>query len=319
MKVGLIGLGVMGRNHYRVLKSMPGIELVAVCDPRLTEEFPERSYESLEKMLDEEVLEAAIVCVPTSSHLAVGSEVIRRKIPVLIEKPVASTSEEAQKLMQLAAENETLTAVGHVERFNPVVRSLMSELAGKEIYSINITRIGPFPPRINDVGVLVDLSVHDIDLVRCLTNGVGLLESRVYKSTKRIGSREDNAVVTMLLANDVVASITTNWLTPFKKRTIEVATDKAFYTADLMTQELTEYSEYALNNSFLVRKCNVPRGEPLLGELQAFFRYVRTGERGDLASLEDGSYTLETIYRNRSQVAARAGTPRNPSAWASST
>jgi UDP-N-acetylglucosamine 3-dehydrogenase len=300
MRVALIGLGVMGRHHYRVLKSLSEAELVAVCDIQLAEELPERSYTSFGEMLGEEALEAAIVCVPTSSHLAVASEVIRRRIPVLIEKPVASTSGEARKLIALAAEHGTLAAVGHVERFNPVVRSLMAELRGKEIYSINITRIGPFPPRINDVGVLVDLSVHDIDLVHCLTGGIELLESRVYKSTKRIGSREDNAVITMRLANDVVASITTNWLTPFKKRTIEVATDKAFYTADLMSQELIEYSEYSLNNSYLVRKCNVQKGEPLVGELLAFLAYARTGERSGLASLEDGLRTLDTIYRDRS-------------------
>jgi len=302
MNVGLIGMGVMGRNHYRVLKSLPDVNLVAVCDPLLKDDLPEQCYTSHKEMLKHQNLEAVVVCVPTSSHLEVASEVIRQCIPVLIEKPVASTMEEAHILIDLAGDYQTLAAVGHVERFNPVVRSLITELAGKEIYSINITRIGPFPPRINDVGVLVDLSVHDIDLVHCLTPGVDVLEARVFKSTKRIGNREDNAVITIKLTNDVVASITTNWLTPFKKRTIEVATDKAFYTADLMSQELTEYSDYSVNNSFLVKKCYVEKGEPLVGELQAFLHYAQTGDRDGLGSLEDGLRTLDTIYRKRCEA-----------------
>ena len=256
-------------------------------------------------MLEQEDLDAVIVSVPTSSHLAVASEVIRRRVPVLIEKPIASTVEEARKLIELAREHRTQAAVGHVERFNPVVRALRTVLEGKEIYSINITRIGPFPPRIKDVGVLVDLSVHDIDLVHCLTNGAEIIESRVFKSIKLNGACEDNAVITMRLANDVIANITTDWLTPYKKRTIEVATNKAYYTADLMLQELTEYSEYKSDNSYLVKKCNVQKGEPLAGELQAFLHFVRTGDPDGLASLEDGLCTLDVIYRHRDMAAVK--------------
>lgn len=312
MKVGLVGMGVMGRNHYRVLKSMSSAELVAVCDEHLEQEVPERSYSDLQTMLSSEELEAVVVAVPTSSHLAVASEVITRGLPVLIEKPIASTVEEAQELIDLAARRGTRAAVGHVERFNPVVRALMTELRGKEIYSINITRIGPFPPRINDVGVLVDLSVHDIDLVHCLTDGASVSEARVFKSTKRVGSREDNAVITMRLENDVVANITTNWLTPFKKRQIEVATDTAFYEADLMSQELTRYSDYTENNSFVVKKSHVKKGEPLAGELRAFLAFAETGERDGLASLDDGLATLEIISRHRAAERAADATNGAP-------
>lgn len=306
MRVGLIGLGSMGKNHYRVLRSLPDANLVAVCDPAADASLPENVYASCDEMLDNEELEAAVVCVPTSHHLRVASRVIERGIPVLIEKPIASNEEEARELIELAAHHKTRAVVGHVERFNPVVRSLISELKGKEIYSINITRIGPFPPRINDVGVLVDLSVHDVDLVHCLTGCTEIVEARVYKSTKQVGNREDNAVITMRLCSDVVASITTNWLTPFKKRTIEVATDKAFYTADLMAQELTEYSEYTENNSFVVRKCRVKKGEPLVGELEAFLHFAETGDADGLATLEDGLRTLSVIHRERAKDAVTA-------------
>ncbi|MFW5776658.1 MAG: Gfo/Idh/MocA family oxidoreductase [Spirochaetota bacterium] len=307
MRVGLIGMGVMGRNHYRVLNTIPEAELVAVCDERLPLDLPERVYLRVEEMLEEETLDAVVIAVPTSSHLEVASKVIDAGVPVLVEKPLASTVAEGHELVDLAGRIGVRAVVGHVERFNPVVRSLIHELEDKEIYSINITRIGPFPPRINDVGVLVDLSVHDIDLVHCLTGGVALSESRIYKSIKRTGNREDNAVISMRLENDVVANITTNWLTPFKKRTIEVAADRAFYTADLMSQELTEYSDYTESNSFVVRSCRVVKSEPLLGELRAFLHFASTGDRGGLASLEDGLWPLEVIGRERCDVPAYEG------------
>jgi predicted dehydrogenase len=302
MNIGLIGLGVMGHNHYRLLRSLPEANLVAVCDVNGHNDFSERVYPDCESMLDSEQLDGVVVAVPTSKHHEVASKTISQGIPTLIEKPIAATVEEADKLIALRDEYETLAAVGHVERFNPVVRSLIRELDGKEVYSINVTRIGPFPPRINDVGVLVDLSVHDIDLVHRLTEGIPIEESRIYKSNKRVGTREDNAVITLRFSNDVVANITTNWLTPFKKRTIEVATDTAFYYADLMTQELIEYSAYTKNNSYLVRKCSVKKGEPLLGELEAFLHFAATGDPDGLASLEDGRLTLETIYKQRHPV-----------------
>lgn len=299
MNVALVGIGAMGKHHYRVLRESKQADLVAVCDPRIDWDMPERVYPDVRAMLAKEHLGAVVVAVPTSHHLAVASLVIERGIPLLIEKPVASTPDEACKLIDLVHRHETQVVVGHVERFNPVVRALKTALIGKEVYSITITRIGPFPPRIKDVGVLVDLSVHDIDLVRLLTGGAEIGEARVYKSTKRVGHHEDNAVVTIRLQNDVVATIVTNWLTPFKKRTIEIATDQAFFSADLMTQELTEYSAYTEDNSYVVKKAFVRKGEPLKGEVEAFLTYARTGDRDGLASLEDGLFALETIHRSR--------------------
>jgi len=299
MKIGLIGFGSMGKNHYRVLKGIEGVELVAVCDPISADGLPERCYRSCTTMLSREHLDAVVVAVPTSSHYETALEVIRYNVPLLLEKPLAATVAEGQRLIRAADKAGVLSAVGHVERFNPVVRALIRELRDKEIYSIAITRVGPFPPRINDVGVLVDLSVHDIDLVHCLTNNRRSIEERIYKSNKQLDGREDNAIIAFHLEGDVVASIVTNWLTPFKRRTIEVATDRAFYTADLVTQELVEYSAYEENGSHLVRQCSVDKGEPLKKELEAFLHYVKTGERDGLATLEDGLRPLQCISRER--------------------
>ena len=111
MRVGLVGMGVMGQNHYRILKSMRHAELVAVCDACLAPNVPERTYTDVQTMLESEELEAVIVAVPTSSHLAVAREVIKCGLPVLIEKPIASTVEEAQELIELAASRGTRAAV----------------------------------------------------------------------------------------------------------------------------------------------------------------------------------------------------------------
>lgn len=194
----------------------------------------------------------------------------------------------------MVEENDARIAVGHVERFNPVVNSLINELEGKDLYSIQITRVGPFPPRIADVGVLTDLSVHDIDLIRYISKRE-IIGSSVFKSRKVANHHEDNAILSFSLENDVVAGINTNWLTPFKKRTIEVATAEAYYEANLMTQELVEYSSYKMNNSFIHRDCYVPKAEPLLSELIAFFNFVRSGEAGQLANAADGLRPLEII------------------------
>ena len=301
MRIGLVGYGSMGRNHYRILSSLPGVELAAVCDPVQNDTGSVRQYSELSEMLSREHLDAAVVCVPTVQHHSVALELIDHGIHLLIEKPIAISEEEGREIAEAAAAQGIRAAVGHVERFNPVVTALIEELEGKTIYSIAITRVGPFPPRIKDVGVLVDLSVHDVDLIAFLTGGAEFAESRVFKSLKKNGDHEDNAVLAFRMENDIVASVITNWFTPFKKRQIEVATDSAYYEANLVSQELVAYSSYQSDSSYVVRQCRVQKSEPLRKELEAFVAYVMTGERSCLASLEDGIRTLRTIHKRRLQ------------------
>jgi predicted dehydrogenase len=173
---------------------------------------------------------------------------------------------------------------------------LKNELEGKEIYSIGITRVGPFPPRIADVGILTDLSVHDIDLIRYITEHE-IEKVSIYKSQKIHNHHEDNAILSFQLSGEIVASITTNWLTPFRKRTIEVATKEGYYEADLMAQDLTEYSEYQKNNSYVIRKIMLKKEEPLIREHKAFAAYIETGDRHGLSTIEDSMITLDISSR----------------------
>ncbi len=293
-RLAVIGLGSMGQNHARVLRTLPGVELVAVCDELPGPAGPEPRYTSVDDLLERARLDAAIVAVPTTAHRDVALRCIRRGVAVLIEKPLAASVDEGRELQEAARATGVRVAVGHIERFNPVVTALKRELAGKDVTSLNIIRVGPVPPRVKDVGVLTDLSVHDIDLIRFLT-GREIRDQAIYCSRRTPGEREDNAILTFDLEGDTIASVTTNWLTPFKKRTIEIATRQGYYEADLMKQDLLEYSSYRFDNSYVVRHCSVHKGEPLVLELRAFATFLETGERGMLASIDDALITLEVI------------------------
>lgn len=293
MTIALIGLGSMGRNHYRILKELKNeVSLVGLCDVVKNGEFDEPFFTDVDEMLDTVKPDAAIIVVPTFLHKEVALKCIARGVHVFIEKPAAATIEDAKLIAKAVTDAGLKSCVGHVERFNPVIQALKEELRGKEIYSMSITRVGPFPPRIADVGVLTDLSVHDIDLMRFITHR-NILEKNIFKSRKIHNHHEDNAVLSFELEDAIIGEIITNWLTPFKKRTIEVACKDAYFEADLITQNLTEYSNFHVNNSYVVRGCHIKKDEPLLKEVEAFVRYLQTGERGDLATIEDSIITLQ--------------------------
>ena len=298
MRALLCGYGSMGKNHFRVMKHAPRIRHLDVFDP-YTEIPGEYRVDDIEAYLDAQRPELAIVATPTVTHGDIAQKVLTRSIPTLIEKPIASNVEEGKRIHDVAVSHQVKGAVGFVERFNPVVHALKMEIQNCSVLSIGITRVGPFPPRIKDVGVLVDLSVHDIDLVRFLLDGAEVLESRVYKSLKNNGNFEDNAVLTMRMEGDIIVNLTTNWLTPFKKRTIEIATDKAYFEANLITQELKAYSHYETNHSHVVRSCYVPRGEPLSLQLDAFLDYIEKDKPGFLASYRDGIEALQILEKRR--------------------
>jgi UDP-N-acetylglucosamine 3-dehydrogenase len=283
----VIGTGIMGRNHARVLKSLPGTQLAAVCDPASVESFGVPAYPNLESMLKKHRIEAAVIATPTTTHAEIARACANHGIHLLIEKPIAQSPAEATVIQSIAAGNKIRVAIGHVERFNPAVQSLRNELKGKKILSVTALRIGHIPPRIADTGVLLDLAVHDIDLITFVT-GKKIARSTIFASRKLGGRVEDNAVLSFRLEDDTVASITTNWLSPFKKRRLEIAAEDAYYEADLITRQVNAYSAYEDNGSFITRACRVLQAEPLVQELSAFVQFIQTGNPGDLATVADG-------------------------------
>lgn len=300
LRVGVIGLGWMGRLHLRVYSELPGVTVSGVMDTdaaRLAEiggQFGVPTFETLESFL-EQPLDAVSVCVPTVRHLEVGLAVMERGVPLLIEKPLAASAEEGRALLAKAREKDLALMVGHIERYNPAVRRVRELVAEEEVISIQIERVGPYPPRIQDVGVMRDLGSHDIDLVRHIT-GSEFKKAYCVTSTT-IGKHEDTALITAEMENGVLAHINTNWVTPYKSRFIHVATKDRYIEANLITQQVKAYSKFeGYDAHYSIKEWPVMFREPVVEELKAFLGAVRDGSPVPISG-EDGLKVLETIER----------------------
>ena len=301
LRVGVIGVGVMGSNHARVFTGLPGVELVAVADPdRRQAEFVARAL-GCGAVADTDALlalgiDAVTIAAPTHLHHDIALACIARGVHLLVEKPIASSVEEGRSIIDAARRAGVTLMVGHVERFNPAVEAIKEALRNEDILSIAITRVGPFPPRMSNVGVVIDLAVHDIDLIRWFTDSE-IVEVQPQLSSA-VAEREDIALLQFRTASGVLAHINTNWLTPFKARSVTVATRGKYVMADLITRQVTECFGFQPDGSYSMRHLSVGHAEPLRAELLAFIRAVRTGappavtgEEG-VASLEIATHCL---------------------------
>ncbi|MDQ3691615.1 MAG: Gfo/Idh/MocA family oxidoreductase [Chloroflexota bacterium] len=304
LRAGVIGLGMMGRNHVRVWDdSIDGVELVAVADPdpaaveRATSGRVARGYEDAGQMLAEERLDLVSIVAPTSLHLPVTLAALRAGANVLVEKPIAATREEATQMIDAAADAGRMLTVGHIERFNPAIRELRRRLHAGElgrIFQVSATRLGPFPARIRDVGVVVDLAPHDIDVMRYL---VGSEPIRIYaEAERRIHTdHEDLFNGIIKFENGVIGILNINWLTATKRRTLTVTGERGYYVADYIAQNLIFYANpdagqmwenhgaeawgapiTSVTEGEMTRHA-IRRAEPLTVELQEFARAVRDG------------------------------------------
>src|SRR5579872_6127478 len=316
LRVGVIGAGIMGSNHARVLAGLPEINLVGVVDPlpahrtRVTELANCRTFDRFDDLIAEGV-EAVTIAAPTHFHHEIALACIAQKIHVLVEKPIASSVEEGREIVEAARGAGVTLMVGHVERFNPAVAAVKQALAGEDILSIAITRVGPFPPRMSNVGVVIDLAVHDIDLIRWFTES-DIVEVQPQLSSA-VAEREDIALLQFRTASGVLAHINTNWLTPFKARNVTVATRGKYVMGDLLTRQVTECFGFKPDGSYSMRHLPVGHDEPLRAELIAFLGAVRagsapavTGDEG-VASLEIATRCLETSAKHVAAPSARKG------------
>ena len=301
LRAGVVGLGMMGRNHVRVWdEAIAGVELVAVADPdpaavtRATAGRRARGYADPREMLEAERLDLVSIVAPTSLHLPATLEALRCGANVLVEKPIAATRDEAVAMMDAAAEAGRMLTVGHIERFNPAIRELRRRLADGElgrVFQIHATRLGPFPARIRDVGVVVDLAPHDIDVMRYLVDSEPI---RLFAETERRihTDHEDLFVGTIKFANGVVGVLDINWLTPTKRRTLTVTGERGMYVADYIAQDLVFYANQdapgtwvnpgagrsvtSVTEGEMTRRA-IRREEPLVVELRDFAEAVRGG------------------------------------------
>jgi predicted dehydrogenase len=299
LKVGVAGAGVMGRNHARVLADIRDFDLTHVFDADavtargVAEVYGATGVDTVQAFADAG-LDAAVISTPNRTHADVGVTLLERGVHVLVEKPIAATVGDAQRLIDAAKANDRVLMVGQVERFNPAVDAVKRAVADEQIISIQITRVGPFPPRMGEVGVVIDLAVHDIDIIRHLTDSEIVEVQPQLARTK--AEREDTALLQFRLANGAIAHITTNWVTPYKTRTLQVATPNKFVVADLMTRQVTEYFGQQPDGSYSTRGVMSWPNEPLKKELEAFAHAIRTGETPAVTG-EDGLRNLEVALR----------------------
>jgi predicted dehydrogenase len=309
LRVGVIGVGVMGANHARVLAEMPGVELVAVADPDRSQAMFVSQALGCEAVADHPTLfglgiDAVIIAAPTHLHHPIALDCIKAGIHCLVEKPIASSVEEGRSIVAAAARKGVTLMVGHVERFNPTVEAIKQALSGEDILSIAITRVGPFPPRMSNVGVVIDLAVHDIDLIQWFT-GSDIVEVQPQLKSA-VAEREDIALLQFRTRSGVLAHINTNWLTPFKARTVHVATRDKYVIGDLLTRQVTECFGFQPDGSYSMRHLSVGHAEPLRAELVAFVEAIRSGKKPAVGG-EEGVASLEVAIRclNGNAPAAR--------------
>src|SRR5215510_11062802 len=299
LRVGVVGVGVMGSNHARVFAGLPGTELVGVADPdRKQADFVARTLgcvavSDVNELLERDV-DAITIAAPTHLHRDIALACIARGVHVMVEKPIASSVEEGREIINVARRAGVTLMVGHVERFNPAVQAIRDAIRGEDILSISITRVGPFPPRMSNVGVVIDLAVHDIDLIRWFTDS-DIVDVQPQLSSA-VAEREDIALLQFRTKSGVLAQINTNWLTPFKARNVTVATRGKYVMGDLLTRQVTECFGFKPDGSYSMRHLPVGHDEPLRSELLAFLAAIRDGKEPAVTG-EEGVASLEIAIR----------------------
>lgn len=321
VRVGVIGLGAMGRHHARIWRQMEGVELVGVADPagdqwRAAIGVP--IVAGVAKLLELDI-DAASVAVPSIHHETVGVALAAAGVHALIEKPVADSVAAALRLAKAFDDAGLIGVVGHVERCNPALIEMRRRLHLNElgqVYSIGTRRVGPYPNRINDVGVVFDLATHDIDLVRWLCGPFQTMHS-VSQSVVN-GPKEDLIEVIGVLDSGAVATMSVNWVSPVKERSVSVVGMRGAFIADLLSADLTFYENGELPTEWddLSRLRGVAEGnrttfalrkrEPLVVELEAFRDAVLGDSDAPVVSLADGVGVLEMAE----ELLGREGPPQ---------
>lgn len=327
LKIALVGAGSMGTNHLRVLKEFPEeeVQLVGVAElheatlVRAVKRFYVAGYTDYRKMIAETRPDLVSVVVPTHHHFEVASFALDSGINVLVEKPIASTIEQALALIDLANVRGVRLAVGHIERFNPAIlelkKHLLSGSLGK-IFYLHARRIGPFPPRIRDVGVILDLATHDVDVMRYLTDSEALYV--MAECQKHIHETHEDMMLGLIrFANNTIGMLDVNWLTPTKVRELSVTGERGMYIVNYLSQDLYFYeNDYTTTTWDALRsmagvsegtmtRLKVQKAEPLRLEYEHVFTALRndtdlivTGKDG-LAVLRIAQQLVDATQRER--------------------
>jgi UDP-N-acetylglucosamine 3-dehydrogenase len=340
LRAGVVGLGTMGRHHVRVLKDLPGVELVGATDPEPRARAAADSSISITADLDALLalgIEMCVVASPTLTHTDIGLRLADAGVHTLIEKPLASDAESGRLLAKAFEQQGLVGAVGHIERYNPAVSALRARIEQGElgsVFQITTRRQGPFPQRIRDVGVVMDLATHDIDLTQWVT-GCRYLTVTAFTARPSGRPHEDLVTISGLLRDGTVTNHLVNWLSSMKERIITVTGERGCLTANTLSTELCFYRNGSVTTSSTdgprfhgasegdqVRYA-ISKREALTVELEAF-RDAILQKPADIVTIWQGVDTIKvadailTASSNCEAVTINAGElsfPQQRDAW----
>ena len=304
-RTGVIGVGSMGVNHVRILKEISNLSYISDINESLgmkvSNDYGVKFVKDYKDMLDK--IDAVFIVVPTKYHMIVAKDVIDMQIPALIEKPLAANFNDAKFISDGFKNNKIKLCVGHIERYNPTVRKakeLLEKNIWGDILSIASRRFSPYPSRIQDVGVLFDLAIHDVDLVSYLSNSF-INQIHAFTGNSRNTKYEDYADLNFKLRSGVFASCQTNWLTCHRIRELSLTTRENYVNLDLLKQQITVFSEHKENPEII----KVPYEEPLRNEIQDFLASIK-GDFDPISSSVNGleavkiiEYCMESSLKNK--------------------
>ncbi len=293
ISVAIIGAGFWGKNHARVLKEMPGVNLTYVCDMDINRAkelalrygIPKYTTDYKEALSDD--VDAFIICTPSTTHAEIALTIIREERHVLIEKPMATTIKQAEDIVTEAGCNKSVVMVGFIERFNPAIELGKELIENGEIGNIILSyskRIGSWPERIGDIGVVKDTAIHDIDLAMYIFNAEPVT---VYAKGGSIKHKlEDHVQAVLSFEGDRSALIEANWLTPRKKREMHITGEEGVISIQFLSRDIVvEKAEGS-------RSPMVKQVEPLMAEVQHFINCIRNGKKPLVSEVEGLKATL---------------------------
>lgn len=318
LKIAVIGAGAMGINHLRVLRDFPEdqVQLVGIAETheaslkQAISRFHIAGFSDYRHMIEVTRPDLVSVIVPTCLHFEIAAYVLECGINLLVEKPLTATVDEALALIRLAEMRHVKLAVGHIERFNPAItevkRKLVAGTLGR-IFHFHARRLGPFPRRIQDVGVTLDLATHDIDVMRFLADSE---IAYVYAETQRIvhQSCEDVLLGLLRFSNEAIGVLDVNWLTPTKVREISITGEKGMYLINYLTQDVYFYeNDYTLTTWDALRsltgvsegtmtRLKIQKAEPLRMEYEDVIASI-THDTAPTVSGEDGLAVLKVVNK----------------------
>ncbi len=293
IKIGVIGVGNMGQHHARVLSLLKDVEMVGVADINVergldtASKYRVRFFEDYRDLLP--YVEAVCVAVPTRLHHEVGMTCLSAGVHVLVEKPIAASIAEAESLVNTAAESQCILQVGHIERFNPAFQELSKVLKTEELLALEAHRMSPYSNRANDVSVVLDLMIHDIDLLLELADAPVVRLTASGSSASNSGYL-DYVTANLGFANGIVATLTASKVTHRKIRRIAAHCKNSLTEADFLNNEilihrqttancLTDYGQVLYRQDGLIEKVYTSNIEPLHAELEHFVSCVRGGNQ----------------------------------------